>query len=340
MPPQYIYSMKDLGKVHPPNKQVLKGIWLSFYYGAKIGVLGLNGAGKSSLLRIMAGVDQEYLGEARLTEGMTVGFLPQEPQLTEGKTVLEIVEEGVASTKALLDRFNEISARFAEPMEPDEMEKLLDEQARVQEQIDHKNAWELDRQLEIAMDALRCPPADRWSTSSPAASGGGWPSAASCCSTPTCCCSTNRPITWTPNRWPGSSIFSRPTPARWWPSPTTVTSSTTWPAGSWSSTGVRGFPGRGTTAPGSTRRGPAWPRRRRPSRPGRRPSSTSWSGSACRRGPARPRARPASPPTSSCWPSSRKSGPRRWRSPFRRGRGSATWWWKPRTSSRDTATGC
>jgi len=160
MPPQYIYSMKDLGKVHPPNKQVLKGIWLSFYYGAKIGVLGLNGAGKSSLLRIMAGEDKEYLGEARLTDGFTVGYLHQEPQLTPGKTVVECVEEGVASTKALLDRFNEISARFAEPMDDKEMDKLLAEQGSLQEKIDHLNAWELDRQLEIAMDALRCPPPD------------------------------------------------------------------------------------------------------------------------------------------------------------------------------------
>jgi sulfate-transporting ATPase len=160
MPPQYIYSMKDLGKVHPPNKQVLKGIWLSFYYGAKIGVLGLNGAGKSSLLRIMAGEDKEYLGEARLTDGFTVGYLHQEPRLTAGKTVVECVEEGVAATKALLDRFNEISAKFAEPMDDDAMTKLLDEQAKVQEKIDHLNAWELDRQLEIAMDALRCPAPD------------------------------------------------------------------------------------------------------------------------------------------------------------------------------------
>ncbi|MDZ4806075.1 MAG: energy-dependent translational throttle protein EttA [Candidatus Eisenbacteria bacterium] len=160
MPPQYIYTVKDLGKVHPPNKQVLKGIWLSFYYGAKIGVLGLNGAGKSSLLRIMAGEDKDYLGEARLTDGFTVGYLHQEPRLTPGKTVVECVEEGVASTKALLDRFNDISAKFAEPMDDSAMEKLLAEQGTLQEKIDHLNAWELDRQLEIAMDALRCPAPD------------------------------------------------------------------------------------------------------------------------------------------------------------------------------------
>ncbi len=160
MAPQYIFTMKDLRKVHPPNKEVLKGIWLSFYHGAKIGVLGLNGAGKSSLLRIMAGVDQEFIGEARPADGIKIGFLPQEPVLNPEKTVLGNVEEGVAETKALLTRFEEISNRFSEPMENDEMEKLLDEQAKVQEKIDHLNAWEIDRTLEIAMDALRCPPPD------------------------------------------------------------------------------------------------------------------------------------------------------------------------------------
>jgi energy-dependent translational throttle protein EttA len=160
MTPQFIFTMKDLRKVHPPNKEVLKGIWLSFFYGAKIGVLGLNGAGKSSLLRIMAGVDTEFIGEARPADGIKAGFLPQEPLLDPAKSVLENVEEGVAETKALLRRFDEINARLGEPMEMDEMEKILEEQAKVQEQIDHANAWEIDRTLEIAMDALRCPPPD------------------------------------------------------------------------------------------------------------------------------------------------------------------------------------
>uniref|UniRef100_A0A832I6E2 Energy-dependent translational throttle protein EttA n=1 Tax=Eiseniibacteriota bacterium TaxID=2212470 RepID=A0A832I6E2_UNCEI len=158
--PDFIYTMKDLRKVVPPKREILKGIWLSFYYGAKIGVLGLNGAGKSSLLRIMAGVDQDFVGEAFLGKGYTVGFLPQEPQLEKGKTVREIVEEGVAAKKAILDRFNEVSAKFAEPMDDDAMQRLLDEQARLQDQIDAGNLWDLDRQLEIAMDALRCPPPD------------------------------------------------------------------------------------------------------------------------------------------------------------------------------------
>jgi ATP-binding cassette ChvD family protein len=152
--------MKDLRKVVPPNREILKGIWLSFFFGAKIGVLGANGAGKSSLLRIMAGEDPNFVGEAWPAKGIKIGYLPQEPRLDPTKTVLGNVEEGVAGTRALLDRFNAISARFAEPMSDDEMAKLLEEQGKVQDQIDHDNAWELDRTLEIAMDALRCPPPD------------------------------------------------------------------------------------------------------------------------------------------------------------------------------------
>jgi ATP-binding cassette ChvD family protein len=156
----FIYVMKDLRKVVPPKREILKGIWLSFYYGAKIGVLGANGAGKSSLLRIMSGQDQEFLGEAWLGKGHSVGFLPQEPQLDARKSVLENVQMGVADKVAVVQRWNEISARFGESMSDDEMEKLLAEQARVQDQMDAQNLWDLDRQLEIAMDALRCPPGD------------------------------------------------------------------------------------------------------------------------------------------------------------------------------------
>ncbi|MDX1997483.1 MAG: energy-dependent translational throttle protein EttA [Thermoanaerobaculia bacterium] len=157
---EYIYVMQDLRKIYPPNREVLSGIWLSFLPGAKIGVLGGNGAGKSTLLKIMAGVITEFGGEAWPAKGVKVGYLAQEPQLDPGKRVVEVVEEGVTATRALLNRFDEINARFAEEMTPEEMEKLLDEQARVQDQIDAVNAWELDRQLEIAMDALRLPPAD------------------------------------------------------------------------------------------------------------------------------------------------------------------------------------
>ncbi len=158
MSPDFIYTMKDLRKVVPPKREILKGIWLSFFDGAKIGVLGLNGAGKSSLLRIMAGEDQEFIGEAFIGKGYTVGFLPQEPKLDPAKTVIQAVEEGVAEKKAILDRFNEVSAKFAEPMDDDAMQKLLDEQGKLQDKIDAQNLWELDRSLEIAMDALRCPP--------------------------------------------------------------------------------------------------------------------------------------------------------------------------------------
>jgi ATP-binding cassette ChvD family protein len=156
----FVYFMKDLRKVVPPKREILKGIWLSFYYGAKIGVLGLNGAGKSSLLRIMAGLDPDYIGEAVLGKGYTVGFLPQEPQLDPAKNVLDNVKEGVGDKMKVVNRWNEISARFAEPMSDDEMEKLLAEQSKVQDQMDHLNLWDLDRHLEIAMDALRCPPGD------------------------------------------------------------------------------------------------------------------------------------------------------------------------------------
>ena len=160
MSPDFIYTMKDLGKVVPPKREVLKGIWLSFFYSAKIGVLGANGAGKSSLLRIMAGVDTGFVGEAFIGKGYSVGFLPQEPVLDPKKNVLENVQDGVAPKMAVVRRWNDISARFAEPMSDDQMTKLLEEQAKVQDQMDAGNLWDLDRHLEIAMDALRCPPGD------------------------------------------------------------------------------------------------------------------------------------------------------------------------------------
>ncbi len=157
---QYIYTMQGVGKVVPPKREILKNIWLSFYPGAKIGVLGLNGSGKSSLLRIMAGIDKEFTGEARPQPGIKIGYLPQEPQLDPAKNVRGNVEEGVAQTIALLTRFNDISMRFAEPMSDDEMNKLLDEQSKLQGEIDAAGAWELERKLEIAADALRLPPWD------------------------------------------------------------------------------------------------------------------------------------------------------------------------------------
>src|SRR5215210_5076478 len=152
--------MKDLRKVVPPSREILRGIWLSFYPGAKIGVLGANGAGKSTLLRIMAGVDHDFQGEAWPHEGTRVGFLSQVPELDSSKNVLENVEEAVKAQRDLLRKFEEISMKFAEPMSDAEMEKLMDQQGKVQEKIDAANLWELDRKIEIAMDALRLPPAD------------------------------------------------------------------------------------------------------------------------------------------------------------------------------------
>ncbi|MBX9812031.1 MAG: energy-dependent translational throttle protein EttA, partial [Burkholderiales bacterium] len=157
---QYVYTMRRVGKVVPPKRVILKDISLSFFPGAKIGVLGLNGSGKSSLLKIMAGVDKEFDGEAIPMPNMRVGFLPQEPQLDPAKDVRGNVEEGVASTMMLIKRFNAISDRFAEPMEDDEMNRLLEEQGELQAKIDAVNGWEIDRQLEVAADALRLPPWD------------------------------------------------------------------------------------------------------------------------------------------------------------------------------------
>jgi sulfate-transporting ATPase len=157
---QYIFTMKDLGKVVPPKREILKGIWLSFLPGAKIGVIGANGSGKSTLLRIMAGADQDFLGEAWPAEGVRIGYLPQEPHLDPAKDVRGNVEEGVVEIRALLTRFDEINARLGEPMDGGEMEKLLEEQSHVQDAIEAHNGWELDRTLEIAMDALRLPPGE------------------------------------------------------------------------------------------------------------------------------------------------------------------------------------
>ena len=157
---QYIYTMNGVAKVVPPRRHIIRDISLSFFPGAKIGVLGLNGSGKSTLLRIMAGIDKEFDGEARPQAGINIGYLPQEPQLDPGKDVRGNVEEGVGTTKALLDRFNEISMQFAEPMDDAQMNALLEEQGQLQDAIDAAGGWELDRKLDIAADALRLPPWD------------------------------------------------------------------------------------------------------------------------------------------------------------------------------------
>src|SRR5262245_6993767 len=157
---QFIFFMKDLRKIVPPKREILKGIWLSFYPGAKIGFLGANGAGKSTLLRIMAGVDTDFLGEAHPADGVRIGYRPQEPHLDPAKDVRGNVDDGVAEVRALLTRFDEINAKLGEPMDADEMDKILAEQSRVQDAIEAANGWDLDRTVEIAMDALRCPPGE------------------------------------------------------------------------------------------------------------------------------------------------------------------------------------
>ncbi len=157
---EYIFTMRDLRKVVPPSREILKGIHLAFYPGAKIGVLGANGAGKSSLLRIMAGVDKDFLGDARPLPGTRIGYLPQEPQLDPSKDVRGNVEEAVAAQRAMLRQFEEISAKFAEPMDDDEMNRLLEKQGNLQERIDALGLWELDHKVDIAMDALRLPPGE------------------------------------------------------------------------------------------------------------------------------------------------------------------------------------
>ncbi|MCZ6691493.1 MAG: energy-dependent translational throttle protein EttA [Planctomycetota bacterium] len=155
---QFIYVMKDLRKIVPPKREILKGIWLSFFHGAKIGVVGPNGSGKSTLLKIMAGLDEDFLGEAWAAKGTKVGYLPQEPELDPELDVRGNVEEGVRETRNLLVEFEEISMKFAEPMTDEEMEALIEKQARLQDRIDASDAWDLDRRVEIAMDALRVPP--------------------------------------------------------------------------------------------------------------------------------------------------------------------------------------
>src|SRR5437762_2033056 len=160
MPHQYIFTMVNLRKVVPPQREILRGIWLSFFPGAKIGVLGANGAGKSTLLRIMAGLEKDFAGEAYPAEGTRIGFLSQDPRLDPTKTVLGNVEEAVSATRALLARFDELNEKLASDLSEADSERLLAEYQRVQDAIEASNAWELDRQLEIAIDALRLPPAD------------------------------------------------------------------------------------------------------------------------------------------------------------------------------------
>ena len=157
---QFIYVMKDLRKIVPPKREILKGIWLSFFHGAKIGVVGPNGSGKSTLLKIMAALDEDFLGEAWAAKGTKIGHLPQEPELDPELDVRGNIDEAVRETRNLLAEFEKVSVKFAEPMTDEEMEALIKKQARLQDRIDASNAWDLDRRVEIAMDALRVPPPD------------------------------------------------------------------------------------------------------------------------------------------------------------------------------------
>ncbi len=247
---EYIYTMQRVRKAHG-DKVVLDDVTLSFLPGAKIGVLGPNGTGKSTLLRMMAGLEQPSNGDARLMPGFTVGMLQQEPPLNEEKTVLGNVQEGVAETKAMVDRFNEI----AEKMATDYSDELMEEMGKLQEQLDHRNAWDLDSQLEQAMDALRCPPPDADVTKLSGGELGASRCASSCSKRPTCCCWTSPPTTWTRRASSGWNSSSPSTRAPSWPSPTTGTSSTTSRPGSWSSTGAAATRTRATT-PSTWRRRP------------------------------------------------------------------------------------
>ena len=204
---QYVYVMQNLSKVFPGGRELFKGITLSFLPGAKIGVLGVNGAGKSTLLKIMAGVDREFNGEAWAADGVRVGYLEQEPKLDPAKNVIENIMDGLGETRDLLKRFEEVSARFAEPMSDEEMNNLIIEQAELQEKIDACNGWDFER------GAVRRPtptlPSFR------AEKNAGSPSAVCCCKSPTCCFWTNRPTIWTPNRSPGWRNICKAMPARW-----------------------------------------------------------------------------------------------------------------------------
>ena len=214
---QYIFVMQNLTKVFPGGRELFKGITLSFLPGAKIGVLGVNGAGKSTLLKIMAGVDKEFNGEAWAADGVKVGYLEQEPKLDPNKNVMGNIMDGLGETRDLLKRFEEVSAKFAEPMSDDEMNALIEEQAALSEKIDACDGWNFERTIQIAMDALRCPPEDQVVDT---LSGN-----------LTCCFWTSRPTIWTPNRWPGWKIILKNIREPWLWLRTTATSWTMLPAG-------------------------------------------------------------------------------------------------------------
>ena len=304
---EFIYTCYKLARFYPPDRTVLENISLSFYPGAKIGVIGANGAGKSSLLKIMAGLDDGYSGEARLTPGFTVGYLAQEPQLDPAKDVRGNVMDGVAAVQSIIDRYNEVMAMWADP--DADYDKIGAEQASLEDKIAAADAWSLDRNVEIAMDALRCPPDDAdvdHAVRRRAPAGRAVPAAAQPARPPAARRAHQPPRRR--ERRLARAVPAGATPAPSSRSPTTATSSTTSPAGSSSSTAAAASRSRATTRRGWSRSRSAWPASSAPTRPAGARSSASWSGCAWRRRPARPRARPASPPTTSCRPRPRRRG--------------------------------
>jgi ATPase subunit of ABC transporter with duplicated ATPase domains len=273
-----IFSMVGVGKIHKPNKQVLKDIYLSFFYGAKIGVLGLNGAGKSTLLRIIAGLDKEYVGEITSQKGISFGYLPQEPQLDAAKTVKEIVEEGVHEIVALIKEYEAVTAKFGEP--DADIEKLLEKQGNLQDKIEHLNAWDIDSKLEQAMDALRCPPGD---TPVNVLSGGERRRVALCrlllqepdvllLDEPTNHLDAES-VAWLElhlSQYKGTVLAV--THDRYF--------LTTWPDGSWNWTGAKEFPSKGIILRGSNRNTSGLSLKRNRNRSGKNRYRRNWSGFA------------------------------------------------------------
>jgi ABC-type Mn2+/Zn2+ transport system ATPase subunit len=294
MSKQYIYTIAGLTKKHG-QREVLKDVWLAFYPGAKIGVLGRNGAGKSSLLRIMAGQDTEFDGEARLSDGFTRGFLPQEPMLNPDKDVWGNVEEAVAHRRGMLDRYNEISVKLGEPLDDRQMQKLYDEMAKLQDLIDTTNTWELDREIEIAFDVMNLPPRD---AEVETLSGGERRRVA------LCKLLLQRPdlllLDEPTNHLDAEAVAWLERHLSEYPA-TTGIFWIMWRAGSSNWIAAGASRGKATTRRGSNRNKNVWPKRKSPASRGRSRCSANWSGSAWRPALGKPRARPASRLTSR-WP--------------------------------------